>query len=241
MTEYGDQYYERQIESYRNKHPAQWRRINIFMEWLQPKSGELVLETGSGQGIGTRELSRSDAKVIALDYESLAHRIACRFLKEEGVDLDRIFHVRGDLYNLSFSDNTFDAINFSEVIEHLETPDKALSELFRVLKPGGRLFLSTWPNLANLVWKYRYARGAGSKEDFNPHTPSRVKNSLARTNFRITRFRLSNFYFTIPKIPWEISAINQDNPFTRLLEKSLGIPVWGAIMAESINALAVKP
>jgi SAM-dependent methyltransferase len=148
--------------------------------------------------------------------------------------------VQGDLYHLSFPDRCFDAINFSEVIEHLETPDWALSELHRVLKPGGRIFLSTWPNVGNPVWRYRYARGAGSKEDFNPHTPSRVKAALVKANFRVTNFKLTNFLFTIPKIPWEISSLRQDNPLTRLLEKSLAAPVWGSMMAESINALAVK-
>ena len=42
-----------------------------------------------------------------------------------------------DITDLSFDDNTFDAIICSHVLEHIQNDKKALSELFRILKPGG--------------------------------------------------------------------------------------------------------
>jgi len=211
------------------------------MEWLNPREGQFILETGSGGGILTREIARVGAEVVALDYEPRAHQAAISFLREEGADLEKIMHLTGDLYHLSFPGNCFDAINFSEVIEHLERPVQALRELYRTLKPGRQMFVSTWPNLANLVWRYRYARGSGTPEDFNPHTPWRVKQELLAAGFRILKFRLTNFYFTLPKIPWEINAISQDHIIVRWLEQSLAIPHWGSLMAASINALVEKP
>ena len=51
--------------------------------------------------------------------------------------------VRGDICQMPFKDGEFDAIFCFEVLEHVKDPIKAISEMKRVLKPGGRLFAST--------------------------------------------------------------------------------------------------
>jgi SAM-dependent methyltransferase len=47
----------------------------------------------------------------------------------------------GSLYELPFKDDTFEAALNVEVLEHVSEPEKVLAELFRVLRPGGKLFL----------------------------------------------------------------------------------------------------
>jgi len=49
--------------------------------------------------------------------------------------------VAGNLYAIPFRNDVFDAVLSVEVLEHLREPEVALREMFRVLKPGGRLFL----------------------------------------------------------------------------------------------------
>ena len=49
----------------------------------------------------------------------------------------------GDAYHLPFKTNTFDAITFHQVIEHLDNPKAVLKEILRVLKSHGKLFLAT--------------------------------------------------------------------------------------------------
>jgi SAM-dependent methyltransferase len=51
--------------------------------------------------------------------------------------------VVGDAHSLPFPENKFDAILCTEVLEHLHTPEKAIAEMKRVLKPGGQLVLTT--------------------------------------------------------------------------------------------------
>lgn len=56
---------------------------------------------------------------------------------------------------LLYNDNTFDLITFTEVIEHIENHRLTLSEISRVLKPGGYVILST-PNILNLKSRVRF-------------------------------------------------------------------------------------
>jgi SAM-dependent methyltransferase len=99
-----------------------------------------VLDAGSGSGGWLlRLLSRRDrlSKVASVDIvDSGASGIP-------GVE----FH-RSDLSNdrLPFEDATFDWVFALEVVEHLANPRNFVHESFRVLKPGGRLFLTTPSN-----------------------------------------------------------------------------------------------
>ncbi len=65
------------------------------------------------------------------------NRIGLDVKEGKGVD------VVGDAHNLPFEDNKFDVILCTEVLEHLHTPSKAISEMKRVLKPKGKLILTT--------------------------------------------------------------------------------------------------
>jgi len=50
----------------------------------------------------------------------------------------------GDAHNLNmFKDNSFDCILCAEVFEHLSNPQKAINEMYRILKPNGKLILTT--------------------------------------------------------------------------------------------------
>jgi SAM-dependent methyltransferase len=60
----------------------------------------------------------------------------------------------GDIQSLPFKDNAYDAVICSEVLEHLESLDNAVSEIVRVLKPGGVLAVSVPRFIPELIcWK----------------------------------------------------------------------------------------
>ncbi|MEA2837607.1 MAG: hypothetical protein QOD89_2157 [Bradyrhizobium sp.] len=74
-----------------------------------------------------------------LSEASIAHTREA--LEALGVDSKRATLVLQDLY-AAHSNEKFDCVTFSEVLEHLEEPRGALTKLFSVLKPGGRLFVN---------------------------------------------------------------------------------------------------
>jgi SAM-dependent methyltransferase len=65
------------------------------------------------------------------------NRVCLDVIQYEGVD------VIGDAHDLPFEDGSFECILCTEVLEHLHTPEKAINEMRRVLKPGGTLILTT--------------------------------------------------------------------------------------------------
>nr|CTQ92323.1 Methyltransferase (EC 2.1.1.-) [Kibdelosporangium sp. MJ126-NF4] len=98
----------------------------------------VVLEAGSGEGYGADLLARDAKTVIGLDYDELASRHVAR-------KYPRVRMLRGNLVMLPFADSSIDVVANLQVIEHLWEQERFLSECLRVLRPGGRLLITT-PN-----------------------------------------------------------------------------------------------
>jgi SAM-dependent methyltransferase len=104
--------------------------------------GHRVLDMGCGGGRHAFALYRRGADVTAFDMDAAELKdVAAMFaaMQEAGeVPLGaQARAVRGTAYALPFEDDSFDRIIAAEVLEHLPEDDRAMGELFRVLKPGG--------------------------------------------------------------------------------------------------------
>ena len=88
---------------------------------------------------------------------SWAALLAARSKQAAGL-LPGVALVQGDAQRMPFADSSFDAVVCCETIEHLPEVQAGLSELWRITRVGGRLFLTT-PNYANFMGLYEiYAR-----------------------------------------------------------------------------------
>lgn len=96
-----------------------------------------VLDLGSGEG-GTTKVFSENNFVTSFDLSLVR-------LKRQSENFNCLLNVNGDALNLPFANKSFDLIIVQDVIEHLTNTQKFYSELKRVLKNKGIIFLST-PN-----------------------------------------------------------------------------------------------
>lgn len=107
------------------------------------KKGDHVLDLGSGAGndcFVARALVGDNGRVTGLDMTEQMVKKArgnCEKLKFENIEF-----VIGDIENMPFEDNLFDVVISNCVLNLVPDKHKAFSEIFRVLKPGGRFCVS---------------------------------------------------------------------------------------------------
>ena len=108
-----------------------------LLPWLPNRNDLTVLDLGSGTGFFTELLASKYHNVIGLDLS----RKMLRFAKDTRTN--DISWVEGDALSLPLQENSVDFIYSNLVIQWCEPLDVAISEMMRVLKPGGLLIFTT--------------------------------------------------------------------------------------------------
>jgi ubiquinone/menaquinone biosynthesis C-methylase UbiE len=108
---------------------------------LQPAADSKILDAGCGYCYHTVRLARSGAKITAVDFSAIALAAARETVDRAGIK-DQVTLRQADLTSLPFDDASFDYVVSWGVLMHIPQLEKALSQLARVLKPGGVLVLS---------------------------------------------------------------------------------------------------
>ncbi|MBZ5700735.1 MAG: class I SAM-dependent methyltransferase [Acidobacteriia bacterium] len=172
-TEY-DVWHQRVFESAPEHEDASSPWYQLVRERLGPVADLRILEVACGRGGFVRELTRAGARVTGCDFSAAALRVGQGKLQRlaglDGIGAGSASApslVQGDAQNLPFADAFFDVIVSCETIEHVPDPWAALREMYRITRPGGRLFLTT-PNYSNFMGLYDlYARfrHPGRKDD----------------------------------------------------------------------------
>lgn len=110
----------------------------VYLDLLPHCAGARVVDAGFGEGYGADLISRTARSVVGLDYDrQAAEHVARRY--------PRVTVVRSNLAALPLADNSVDVVVNFQVIEHLWDQPQFVRECLRVLRPGGKLLIST-PN-----------------------------------------------------------------------------------------------
>lgn len=132
---------------------------DAMMDWLAPRPGQRLLDVAGGTGdIAFRFLARApQARATVLDMTESMLVEGQKRAEAENLS-DRLDWVVGDAMALPFPDNGFDVYTISFGIRNVTRIDDALSEAFRVLKPGGRLMVLEFSQLPNPALQWAYDR-----------------------------------------------------------------------------------
>jgi demethylmenaquinone methyltransferase/2-methoxy-6-polyprenyl-1,4-benzoquinol methylase len=112
---------------------------------VAPRRGQRILDLAAGTGTSSAALARSGAHIVAADFSDGMLEVGRR----RYAGTRNLEFVHADAQQLPFTDGEFDAVTMSFGLRNVEDPRKALAELFRVTKPGGRIVIcefSTPPN-----------------------------------------------------------------------------------------------
>ncbi len=125
--------------------PRRFWHVHKNKEVVERVEGEYILDVGCGSGTIVKRLLKKGKKTIGID-------IGKKFVDFCKSKYKSAVFCEADAQFLPFSNKCFDTIVCSEVIEHLENPEKALKEFNRVLRPRGKLILTT-PNIS-FLWAF---------------------------------------------------------------------------------------
>lgn len=160
-----------------------WLRTRIEVNWFeslrlmeqakeQIPAGARVLDAGSGEGRYTDYFNHT--RYVGLD-------LAVGDATWDYSGLDAV----GDLREIPFPDNIFDAAICIQTLEHVNDPFKVISEIGRVLKPGGRFFLA-----APMSWHQHQ-----KPHDFFRYTSFGFRHLLEEAGMSVEEIRPVGGYF----------------------------------------------
>lgn len=127
--------------------------LTVDYRRLGLRSGELLLDLGAGAGRHAYGAFQRGARVVALDRSEADAKDCAAVLEAlvEGAGSGQAASTVGDALSLPFPDATFDRVICAEVLEHVADDRAAMSEISRVLRPGGTAAVTVprfWPELA---------------------------------------------------------------------------------------------
>jgi ubiquinone/menaquinone biosynthesis C-methylase UbiE len=136
------------------------------------QTGYRVIDLGCGSGTDTIPLAGfvgHAGKVVGIDTDDRMIVIANKKAREAGV-ADRVIHKHYDATSLPYDSNYFDACRTERLFQHVLYPEKVLSEMVRITRPGG------WVVAAD-----------------SDHSTLSIDNSVVDVEWRMRRFRTDKF------------------------------------------------
>ncbi|AQS49629.1 MULTISPECIES: bifunctional demethylmenaquinone methyltransferase/2-methoxy-6-polyprenyl-1,4-benzoquinol methylase UbiE [Thioclava] len=130
---------------------------DAMMDWLAPRPGQKLLDVAGGTGdVSFRFLKRAGSGHATVCDMTESMLIEGRKRAEAESMADSLDWVVGDAMALPFADNSFDVYTISFGIRNVTRIADALSEAYRVLKPGGRIMVLEFSQIPNELMQKAY-------------------------------------------------------------------------------------
>jgi SAM-dependent methyltransferase len=222
--------------------------LTVDFDRLGLRAGERVLDMGCGAGRHAFEMYRRGADVIALDQDADELATVSEWfaaMRDEGsVPAGAEADVKqGDALDLPFPDGEFDRIVAAEVLEHIPDDEAAITELVRVLRPGGTLAVTVPRWLPERIcWAlsdaYHQVEG-GHVRIYRGHE---LAAKLERAGLRLTgRHHAHALHSPYWWVKCAVGVDNDRNPLVRAMHQVL---VWDIVrrpLATRVADRALNP
>jgi ubiquinone/menaquinone biosynthesis C-methylase UbiE len=159
------EFYEH-IRPWMNPYKFPWIMKRIESEAAKLR-GRKLLEIGCGMGYDSLEFIRRGVRVTAIDLTQNAVDFARRHFEVVGAEADEVRV--GDALDLPFPDESFDAVWANGVLHHTGDTPRAVAEVWRVLKPGGRAIISHFYRKPS--WMYLVSRLGRENIEYKDEDP----------------------------------------------------------------------
>jgi SAM-dependent methyltransferase len=205
-----------------------------FIKYL-PKNGT-ILESGCGLGRWVFFLKHRGYNITGIDLASSAVGCAKKFDLTVSIKRDDVLHT-------SFPDHYFDSVISLGVVEHFEEgPEAALSEIYRLLKDNGLLFISVptqnflrmliTNRLKELYWWYNKKKGVKYKFEEYRYTKKEFTQLLIKGNFKPIEMVPDDFF------PPKNIGLYVDFPFLRSAGKKWELNFLGKITNKILTSIS---
>jgi 2-polyprenyl-3-methyl-5-hydroxy-6-metoxy-1,4-benzoquinol methylase len=164
--EVGSPEFFRHIQPWMNPYKFPWIMDRIDSEASLLK-GKHLLEIGCGMGYDSLEFLKRGVRVTATDLTPNAVKMARRHFEVETLEAEEV-RVESVL-DLNFNDNMFDAVWANGVVHATGNTQRAIDEICRVLKPGGRAIISHFYRKPS--WMYSLKQLPGVNIEFEEEDP----------------------------------------------------------------------
>ena len=141
---------EEEIQRLKGQVLLSWEKEARTLKWFGLADGMNVLEAGSGPGFFTEKLLEllPNSSVTAVEIDPVLHEKAVTYLQDKGGE--RVNRIQASVADTGLDDNRFDFAIARLLFVHLPEPVAAAREIFRILKPGGKLVIID--SDADLFW-----------------------------------------------------------------------------------------
>ncbi len=158
---------------------------------MTPMSGETVLDIGVGPGLLVRDIALAVGETGTVVGCDISEQM-CAMARSRCADLGWVEIQLGEATALDAADNSFDCVVVTQVLEYVDDVAKALAEIERVLKPGGRAVIidtdfDTWAMHTGYPERMARIRAAWDEHFVHRSLPRTLSPMLRAAGFTVTR------------------------------------------------------